>query len=67
MSFCLLAKETVEEGIKRIVNEEMTQAIKEIDSPRLKQTETIHEVRKPPQENVNKKHVVYFRTIKIDQ
>ena len=46
MSFCLLAEESVEEGIKRIVNEEINQAIKEIDSTRLKRTETIHEVRK---------------------
>jgi len=46
VSFCLLAKETVEEGIKRIVNEEMTQAIKEIDNRRLKRSEAIHEVRK---------------------
>jgi CHAD domain-containing protein len=46
MSFCLIAKETVDEGIKRIVNEEITQAIKEIDNRRLKRGETIHEVRK---------------------
>src|SRR5262245_19811050 len=46
MSFYLLAEESVEEGIKRIVNEEIDQAIKEIDSPRLTNTETIHEVRK---------------------
>ena len=46
MSFCLLAEESVEEGIKRIVNEEINQAIKEIDNPRLKRSEAIHEVRK---------------------
>src|SRR5919106_4375714 len=46
MSFCLMAKETVEEGIKRVVNEEMAEAIKEIDNPRLKRSEAIHEVRK---------------------
>jgi CHAD domain-containing protein len=46
VSLHLLAKETVEDGIKRIVKEEITQAIKEIDNPRLKQKETIHEVRK---------------------
>jgi CHAD domain-containing protein len=46
MSLLLLAKETVEDGIKRIVNEEITQAIKEIDNPRLKRNETIHEIRK---------------------
>jgi len=46
MSFYLLAKETVEEGIKRIVNEEIAQAIKETDNPRLKRTEAIHQVRK---------------------
>src|SRR5215475_3571978 len=46
MSFCLLAQESVEDGIKRIVSEEIRQAIKEIDSPRLKRTEAIHEVRK---------------------
>jgi CHAD domain-containing protein len=46
MSFCLLADESVEEGIKRIANEEINQAIKEIDNPRLKRSEAIHEVRK---------------------
>ena len=34
MSFWLMAKETVEDGIKRIVSEEISQAIKEIDNPR---------------------------------
>jgi CHAD domain-containing protein len=33
-------------GIKRIVSEEIAQAIKEIDNPRLKRSEAIHEVRK---------------------
>jgi hypothetical protein len=33
MSFCLLADESVEDGIKRIVSEEIKQAIKEIDNP----------------------------------
>jgi len=46
MAFCLLANESPEEGINRIVSEEINQAIKEIDSPRLKRTEVIHEVRK---------------------
>ena len=46
MSFYLLADESVEDGIKRIVNEEINQAIKEIDNPRLKRNEAIHEVRK---------------------
>src|SRR5215510_9694832 len=46
MSFCLLAEESVGDGIKRIVSEEINQAIKEIGNPRLKKTETIHEVRK---------------------
>jgi hypothetical protein len=46
MSFCLLADESMEAGIKRIVNEELSQAVKEIDSPRLKRSEAIHEVRK---------------------
>ena len=46
MSFCLVANESVEDGIKRIVSEEIAQAIKEIDNPRLKRTEAIHEVRK---------------------
>src|SRR5215470_15650400 len=46
MPFCWLAEESMEEGIKRIVNEEISEAIKEIDNPRLKKTETIHEVRK---------------------
>ena len=46
MSFCLMAKETVEEGIKRIVGEEINQAIKEIDGSRLNRAEAIHEVRK---------------------
>src|SRR5262245_7221285 len=45
MSFCLLPDESVEDGIKRIVSEEISQAIKEIDTPRLKRTEAIHEVR----------------------
>ena len=46
MPFYLLAKETVEDGIKRIVNEEIAQAIKDIDNRRLKRTEAVHEVRK---------------------
>lgn len=46
MPFHLLAKETVEDGIKRIANEEIAQAIKDIDNRRLKRTEAIHEVRK---------------------
>jgi hypothetical protein len=46
MSFCLLADESVEDGIKRIVSDEIKQAIMEIDSPRLKRSEAIHEVRK---------------------
>lgn len=46
MSFCLLADESVEDGIKRIVSEEIKRAIKEIDNPRLKRSEAIHEVRK---------------------
>jgi CHAD domain-containing protein len=46
MSFYLLADESVEDGIKRIVSEETSQAIKEIDNPRLKRSEAIHEVRK---------------------
>jgi CHAD domain-containing protein len=46
MSFYLMAKETVEEGVKRIVSEEINQAIKEIDNPRVKRSEAIHEVRK---------------------
>ena len=46
MSFCLLAHETVEDGIKRIVHEQIEQAIKEIDSPRMKRSDAIHEVRK---------------------
>jgi len=46
MSFCLMADESVEDGIKRIVSEEIAQAIKEIDNPRLKRSEAIHEVRK---------------------
>jgi len=46
MSFCLLADESVEAGIKRIVNEELSQAVQEIDNPRLKRSEAIHEVRK---------------------
>jgi hypothetical protein len=32
MSFCLMADESVEVGIKRIVSEEIAQAIKEIDN-----------------------------------
>jgi CHAD domain-containing protein len=46
MPFCLLADESVEDGIKRIVREEISQAIEEIDNPRLKRSEAIHEVRK---------------------
>ena len=46
MSFCLLADESVEDGIKRIVSAEINQAIKKIDSPGVKRTEAIHEVRK---------------------
>jgi CHAD domain-containing protein len=46
MSFCLLADESLEDGIKLIAVEEMGQAIKEIDNPRLKRSEAIHEVRK---------------------
>ena len=46
MSFCLMAAESVEDGIKRIVSEQIAQAIKEIDNPRLKRSEAIHEVRK---------------------
>jgi CHAD domain-containing protein len=46
MPFYLLADESVEDGIKRIVSEEISQAIKEIDNPRLKRSEVIHEVRK---------------------
>ncbi len=46
MAFCLLPDESVEDGIKRVVSEEISQAIKEIDNPRLKRSEAIHEVRK---------------------
>jgi CHAD domain-containing protein len=46
MSFCLLADESVADGIKRIVNEEIAQAIKDIDSPKLKRMDAVHEVRK---------------------
>src|SRR5207249_11002344 len=46
MSFCMMADESVEDGIKRIVSKEIAQAIKEIDNPRLKRSEAIHEVRK---------------------
>jgi hypothetical protein len=41
MSFWLVAKETVEDGIKRIVNEEIAQAIKEINNPKLKRIEAV--------------------------
>ena len=44
MSFSLLADESVEDGIKRMVNEELSQALEEIDSTRLKRSEAIHEV-----------------------
>src|SRR5262245_65652883 len=46
MSFCLLAEESMEAGIKRVVTEEIDQAIEEIDNLRLKRSEAIHEVRK---------------------
>jgi CHAD domain-containing protein len=46
MSFYLLGKESVEDGIKRIVKEEISQTMAEIDNPRLKRSEAIHEVRK---------------------
>jgi len=39
MSFCLQADESVEAGIKRIVNEEDSQAVKEIDNRKLKRSE----------------------------
>jgi CHAD domain-containing protein len=41
-----VADESVQDGITRIVSEEINQAIKEIDNPRFKRTEAIHEVRK---------------------
>src|SRR5262245_25791285 len=46
MSFCLLPEESMEEGIRRVVTEEIDQAIEEIDNLRLKRSEAIHEVRK---------------------
>jgi CHAD domain-containing protein len=46
MSFYLTANESVGDGIERIVSEEIAQAIEDIDNPRLKRTEAIHEVRK---------------------
>ncbi|HXV84527.1 MAG TPA: CHAD domain-containing protein [Candidatus Binatia bacterium] len=46
MSFYLLEKESVEEGIKRIADEQIAQAIEEIDNPKLKRPEAIHQVRK---------------------
>jgi len=46
MSFHLMAKETAEDGIKRLVREEIARAIKDIDNPGLKRTEAVHEVRK---------------------
>jgi CHAD domain-containing protein len=46
MSFSLTAKETAEEGTKRIVNEEIAEGVKEIDNRQLKRSEAIHEVRK---------------------
>jgi CHAD domain-containing protein len=46
MSFRLLAKEAVADGIKRIAEEEIARAIKDIDNPRLKRPEAVHEVRK---------------------
>lgn len=46
MPFCFSPKESVRDGLKRIVNEEIDQAIKDIDNPRLKRSEAVHEVRK---------------------
>src|SRR5262245_44527647 len=46
MAFCLSADESVDDGIKRIVNEEISQTIKNIDNLKLKRTEAIHEARK---------------------
>ena len=46
MSFYFVAKESVDDGIERIVNEEIAQALEEIDTPGLERTEAIHEVRK---------------------
>jgi hypothetical protein len=46
MPFRLLVDESLEDGVKRIASEEIGQGIKEIDSPRLKRTEAVHEVRK---------------------
>ena len=46
MSFYFLGNESVEEGIKRIVDEQIAQAIEEIDNPKLQRTEAIHQTRK---------------------
>jgi hypothetical protein len=46
MSFSLAEDESVEEAVKRIVSEEIEQAIKEIDNPKMKSTAAVHEVRK---------------------
>jgi CHAD domain-containing protein len=46
MSFRFLAKEAVADGIKRIAEEEIARAIKDIDNPRLERPEAVHEVRK---------------------
>jgi CHAD domain-containing protein len=46
MSFYFQENESLEDGIKRIVSEEIGAAIKEIDSRKVKRTDAIHEVRK---------------------
>ena len=51
MSFCLMADESVEDGIKRIVSKEIAQAIKEIDNPRLKRSRSHPRSPKTLQEN----------------
>jgi CHAD domain-containing protein len=46
MSFRLRVDETIEEGIKRIIGEQITKAVAEVDDPRLDAHETVHQVRK---------------------
>jgi CHAD domain len=46
MSFYLFANESVEAGVRRIVNEQIAQAIAEIDDPKLERSEAVHQVRK---------------------
>jgi CHAD domain-containing protein len=46
MSFCLAPYESMEEAVKRLIMEEIQQAVGESDNRKLKRSEAVHEVRK---------------------